>query len=424
MKQQAPENRIWTTRAITTVATGFILYWVGLLFRNTHLIVGAAILLSIIAIASASSTTPNIQFSVLREVSPDRTVEDNLVSIKTSVSNNSTEPALIHFTETFPSELDLFQGSSTYLVQANPMSTCNVTNVLRPIFRGHYVIPPVSGESTDELGLRRSMPRPGKATYLSVLPAIEDLSSFPLETKSSQPEIGTFRSASVGVGTEFFGIRDYVPGDEWRHINWKASGRHTGLLSNEYEREHVTNIYMLVDLTAGNLNDLKWSVRVASSLATYLLKTRNRVGLLVIGEGVSHIKIEGGRRQLLRIIDKLVTAVPGGSGEFSTYLRLAIDQLPFACQMLLVSSLRNENIVKTTISIHQRREHLTVLTLHEPKRPPFENMVLEMARLMQTLKSRTSMLRLRDAGIQVIQIPAGASLSTSLSTLRERPLRR
>jgi uncharacterized protein (DUF58 family) len=422
MKQEAPENRVWTTPALATVATGFVIYWLGLTFRNNQLTVASAILLTFVALAVAFSAMPSDELSVNRQILPDRTTEENIVTIRTSIQNRTRNRFLVYLTEILPKNIEIVEGSQTDLIVLEPSSGCEIRNALKPKFRGHFVLPPAYAELTDDFGLRVKRTSLGKPVYLSVLPPVEDLSSFPLETKSSQPEIGAFRSGSVGVGTEFFGIRDYLPGDEFRHINWKASARHSSLLSNEYEREHVTNIYLLVDLTSENLTHLKWITRAASSLATYLLKTRNRLGLIVIGESVSHVKIEGGRRQLLRVIDKLMTAEPGGTGELSIYLQHTMDQLP-PCEFIIITTLTNESFVRTLMSLYQRRERASVVTLSEAERPS-KDLVLETARLIRTLKRRATVMRIRNSGIRVIELPAGQPLTVALPGLRERPVRR
>jgi uncharacterized protein (DUF58 family) len=423
MKQKAPESRSWTTHALATVATGFIVYWLGLAFRNSHLIVASAVLLTFVALAVAFSSMPSDELSVDRRILPERTTEENIVTLKTTVQNRTQNRMFAYLIETLPKNVEVVEGSQTQLILLEPSSHYEIQNALRPTFRGHFILFPAFVELTDDFGLRVRRTNLGKAVYLSVLPAVEDLSSFPLETKTSQPEIGAFRSGSVGVGTEFFGIRNYLPGDEYRHINWKASARHLSLLSNEYEREHVTNIYLLVDLTSENLGHLKWTTRTASSLATYLLKTRNRLGLIVVGESISHVRIEGGRRQLLRVIDKLITAEPGGTGELSKYLQHTIDQLA-PCEIIIITALASENFVKTLTRLYQKPEQCSLVTLTETQERPTKDLVLEVARLIRVLKHRAIVTRIRNSGFRIIELPAGQPLTMALPNLRERPVRR
>jgi uncharacterized protein (DUF58 family) len=195
------------------------------------------------------------------------------------------------------------------------------------------------------------------------------------------------------------------------------------MFSNEYEREHVTNIYLFVDLTPSQIGALKWTVRTAASIATYLLRTRNRLGLVVVGESTSHVKIESGRRQLLRVLDKLVTAEPGGTGEPSTYLQRLLDEMP-RCEVLLVSALASEAIARTVTAIKRKQERLVVITgVLSQKETEEQDMVLRAARLIYSLKRRATIQQIKNAEVKVIEVQLDRPIRTVVSMIRERPMR-
>jgi len=60
-------------------------------------------------------------------------------------------------------------------------------------------------------------------------------------------EVGVKKVRRLGGATEFEQIREYVPGDDIRRINWKATSRRQTLLMNHYETEKSQNIYFLID---------------------------------------------------------------------------------------------------------------------------------------------------------------------------------
>src|SRR5206468_2341164 len=72
---------------------------------------------------------------------------------------------------------------------------------------------------------------------LVVAPAMEDLRRAALQPRRTRPWFGQVASRRIGPGTEFWGVREYVAGDEVRRINWKASARLERLFTNEYEGE-------------------------------------------------------------------------------------------------------------------------------------------------------------------------------------------
>ena len=424
MKRRLPAQlSTWTRRAVLLVEIGIILFWAGIAVQDQRLVIVSGIIFTYLILAIAFTSTPSDAVTIQRRLSSDRTLEEQPVQLNTLIGNESSAPVLVEASEEFPAGLEIEEGGAKYLAFATSKSVTNVRDIIRADFRGHYVIPAATFWSVDEFGLRERIVTRGIDVYLSVIPPIEDLSDFSLQSRSAQPEIGTFRSSSVGVGTEFFGIRDYVPGDELRRINWKASARTDSLLSNEYEREHVTNIYLFVDLTTAHLAALRWTVRTAASIATYLLRTRNRLGLVVVGESTSHIQIESGRRQLLKVLDKLITAEPGGTGEPSTYLFRLLEELP-RCEILLVSALSSDAISRTVLEIRAKRDRITVIT-RVPTIPEKGegDQVLRVATLLHSLQRRAILQRLRNAEVKVIEVPSDRSIRAAVSTIEERPLR-
>lgn len=415
---------LWTRRAVLWIELATIMVWLGLALQEGRLILSSAIVFSYLILTLAFGSGPCRKVLLQRELSNNRVLEEQFVAAGTTMKNESTEPTLIHVSEEYPDGLDLVQGGPRYIALLAPNSQGTMRGLLQADFRGHYLLGPSKATSTDEFGLREvNLTETGGPTYITVLPPIEDLSDFPLDSRTAQPEIGTFRSGNVGVGTEFFGIREYIPGDELRRINWKASARSESLLSNEYEREHVTNIYLVTDLTAPSVDDLKWTVRASASIATYLLRTRNRLGLVVIGESVSHVQIESGRRQLLRVLDKLITAEPGGTGETSTYLKRLIEEMP-PCEILFVSSLNSESISRTAIEINVKGKRVSVIAkapseLAAEESDPF----FKAATRMFALRRASVIHHLRNAEVGVIEVPVGTPIRAAVSLIRERPVR-
>jgi uncharacterized protein (DUF58 family) len=356
-------------------------------------------------------------------VKGERVFEEQSLIAGTSVENASDGPTFVRVSEECPEGLDIIEGGPNYIIFLQPSTRGTINGVLRADFRGHYLLPPPNAVAMDEFDLREiDLESTGKPTYLSVIPPIEDISDFSLDSRNAQPEIGTFRSGSVGVGTEFFGIREYLPGDELRRINWKASARSQSLLSNEFEREHVTNVYLITDLTSRSLDDLKWTVRASASVATYLLRTRNRLGLITIGEGISHSRLESGRRQLLRILDKLITAEPGGSGEPSRYLMRLIEEMP-PCEVLLISPLTSENVSRTIVEIRKRGKRISVITRAPAQLASAGDPFLTAAIHMHALKRSSIIHRLRNAEVGVIEVPIGTTIRAAVSLIKERPIR-
>lgn len=90
-----------------------------------------------------------------------------------------------------------------------------------------------------------------------------------------------------GAGTSFANLREYVPGDDPRHIDWKATARRNRLISREFTVEQGQTIMIAVDCgrmmtqLAGDRPRFEYALASALTLADVALSTGDRVGLIV-----------------------------------------------------------------------------------------------------------------------------------------------
>ncbi len=132
--------------------------------------------------------------------------------------------------------------------------------------------------------------------------------------KSPVPDIDIAR---IGVpGTDFREIREYLPGDSIKFVNWKASARRGRLMVNQYEVEGKKAVWIFVDSNPYMLhgttvkNYLESAIEIATSLAYHYTSKQHKVGLYVIGERrILHPDI-GGRQ--FRRISRALLEVDGG----------------------------------------------------------------------------------------------------------------
>ena len=129
-------------------------------------------------------------------------------------------------------------------------------------------------------------------------------------------ESGAYNSKFRGGGIEFSEVREYVPGDDVKRIDWNVSARHNSLFVKEFVEENELNIYLIVDLSASNnfgfkKSKLDLSFEVAVSLMFLALKNNDRLGLGIFTDQLEKfIPSKKGKRQLLRIIKELIEYQP------------------------------------------------------------------------------------------------------------------
>ncbi|HIH72424.1 MAG: Uncharacterized protein XD43_0730 [Thermococcales archaeon 44_46] len=143
---------------------------------------------------------------------------------------------------------------------------------------------------------------------LDVMPSVESIREAAKEDYNLK--IGEIYKRSVFLGLETLeleGLRKYLPGDDLRRIDWKASSRLGELIVREFMKEWEGDIYLVLDATKEMRKGLRrakidYASTLLLHLATILLKKNYRVGLVIYDDGgVKIVKPSRGREQMNRI---------------------------------------------------------------------------------------------------------------------------
>lgn len=123
---------------------------------------------------------------------------------------------------------------------------------------------------------------------------------------------GDYRTMFRGYGLDLADIREYVAGDDVRHIDWSVTARMDTPYVREYLEDREITAQFLLDVSPsvdfGTATALKRDLLIdfVAVLARLLVRHGNRVGAVVYGKGVERvIPAAGGRVQVLRLIDQL-----------------------------------------------------------------------------------------------------------------------
>lgn len=118
---------------------------------------------------------------------------------------------------------------------------------LRPVERGDYAFGRIRVFATTAVGLLSRRYTSGEPFSVKVYPSFLMLKKYQLLSAHHLTEIGMKRIRRVGNNTEFEHIKDYVKGDDYRTINWKASARRHHLMVNVYQEERSQQVYSAID---------------------------------------------------------------------------------------------------------------------------------------------------------------------------------
>jgi uncharacterized protein (DUF58 family) len=238
--------------------------------------------------------------------------------------------------------------------------------------------------------------------------------------------LGEHRARVPGDGTEFNGIREFVPGDRQRAINWPASTRRGRLQVNTFAAERSQDVVLLVDATSdvGNPGEsaLDLALRGAAGTARAYLNARDRVGVITYAWGGAHwLAPSLGRRQVYKIIDVLLTA-DTGYARGAVFNRLPRAALPPGSLVVAFSPLLDGRFVEALRDMRERGFSLIVvdvLTAEPPRRRSFTD---GMARRVWRMEQQAIRFSLRELGIPVLPWDGVAPLDIPLAPYARRPL--
>lgn len=125
---------------------------------------------------------------------------------------------------------------------------------------------------------------------------------------------GEYRSVFKGQGLEFYDVREYVPGDDIRLIDWNVSARLSSLYIKKFIEEREQSIILCVDVSASQdfgsqrLTKNGVAAELAAVLAFSAIKNNDRVGLLMFSDQVEkYIPPKKGKRHVLRVIREILS---------------------------------------------------------------------------------------------------------------------
>jgi uncharacterized protein (DUF58 family) len=157
---------------------------------------------------------------------------------------------------------------------------------------------------------------------------------------------GMHRSPYFGQSVEFLQHRQYVPGDDLRHVDWKAWAKQDRLYVKQFEEETNLRCTVLVDVSAsmqygrGPLNKYEYAATVATSLAYLLLKQHDAVACLAFDEKIrARTPLNSTRQHLQSIVKTLDASKPREKTNVGTILTDIAESVSRRGMVVVISDL-------------------------------------------------------------------------------------
>jgi uncharacterized protein (DUF58 family) len=258
-----------------------------------------------------------------------------------------------------------------------------LTRVYRPDRRGPEALGEVRVRVTGPLGLLEREWRFPARQELRVRPALKNLPrTLRLADSERWRELGLHREQRRGGQWEFESLREYVPGDERRHVDWKASARRGRPTVRQFDVERGQELWLLVDCgrrmgarssqgdTAG-WSKLDHALDAALELAAVALRRGDRVGALAFDDGVrAYVPASRGEAQFARLEQALFDLAPlERESDLGRALREVAVRSPRRALVLVVSEVADplsSAAQAAALSRASRRHRVVFAALDDP----------------------------------------------------------
>lgn len=184
---------------------------------------------------------------------------------------------------------------------------------LRPTARGEYEFGAINIYATGVFGLVSIRYRFDEGRTVPVYPSYLQMHQYELMAISNQlTDYGIKKIRKIGHSMEFEQIKNYVRGDDYRTVNWKASARKGELMVNHYTDEKSQQVYSIIDkgrlmkMPFNQLSLLDYAINTSLVIANIAIKKDDRAGLITFSSKIdSFVPAEKKSGQMFRMQEAL-----------------------------------------------------------------------------------------------------------------------
>lgn len=307
-----------------------------------------------------------------------------------------------------------------------PLGTWTGVYHLQPLRRGDYKFGDLHLRWLGPLKLVVRQGRVKAAEPVKVYPNLLDVRVYDLLLRRNRlQEMGLRTTRMFGEGTEFERLREYLPDDEFRRINWKATARRNRPVTVEYQTERSQSVIAVLDTgrmmqsPVADIAKLDYAVNAVLFLTYVATGKGDRVGMMSFADDVSHyLAPRQGRGQFYRMLEVLyavdATQVEPDYRKALTYLAVKQRRRALVVIFTDLSSGASMDSLVAQVSLLARSSLPLVVTISDPdihaasKQKPSDSLtVYQRAAATQILDERRVALdTLRRRGVLTLDVPA------------------
>ncbi len=334
------------SRVSTLILVIFGLLLVALLTHNGDLALMTLPFLAYLGIGVLQSPPAGkIRLQAARSVGKNVIDGISSVEVRVAVSNQGEPVDRVYLYDTPQSRMSVTDGHLHQLAALRNGEEA-MLNYTFKAERGIFSWKTLKAAVSDPFGLIETRLELPASAEVQVAPELKKFRPFPLWPQRTLHSAGSIPARLGGSGTDFWGVREYHPGDALRRLDWRLTARHPHkFFTKEFEQEEIADIGLLLDarqktdLQVEGSSLFEHSLRATASLAEVFLRQGNRVSLLINGEPEVNLLPGYGKVQLNRILHALAQANTKPDGSLDNLRYLPVQMFSSHSLILIVSPL-------------------------------------------------------------------------------------
>jgi len=184
---------------------------------------------------------------------------------------------------------------------------------------------------------------------------------------------GPHHSVFKGQGIEFSEIREYVPGDDVRSIDWKVTARYSRPFIKEFTEERDQTFYFVVDISGSSgfgsdTTKQRKILEVTASLAFAAIKNNDRIGLVLFSDRVEKfIPAKRGRKHLANLFNVMIDhKAASQKTDLAAAARFLAGALSRRCSIVILSDFASPDFF-LPLRILRRRHEVLAIRIADPR---------------------------------------------------------
>jgi len=235
--------------------------------------------------------------------------------------------------------------------------------------------------------------------------------------------LGEHPARATGEGAEFAGVREFVPGDRQRRINWPATTRRGTIHLSTFADERTQAVVVVADATADvgepGSSSLDLVLRGATGVMSRYLTKRDRVGLVMYASRLSWVAPGQGGRHFRRLLDVLMSS-PGGLDKAGGLIRLPRAALPPGALIVVFSPLLDSSLVEAVRDVRERGFSVVIVDVLNSEPGDDSTKVSELTRRIWRLEQQAIRFAMVQLGVPVVHWDGRSSLDDPLGAYTRR----